>query len=191
MAAVPPAGPDDLVSVLTKDHREVELILAELQLGEGTPQHRRDLADHLTAELVRHSVAEEMYVYPAARKALADGNDVADREIAEHAEVERLLKELEGLDATDPQFDELIGKVIAEVRHHVQEEEKQLLPRLQDACSTAELLELGRLVVRAKDSAPTRPHPSVPDRPPANLILGPGVGMIDRLRDALSGRNRG
>jgi len=191
MAAVPPAAQDDLVSVITKDHREVELILAELQLGEGTPQHRRDLADQLTTELVRHSVAEEMYVYPAARKALADGNDVADQKIAEHAEVERLLKDFEGVDATDPQFDDLIGRVIAEVRHHVQEEEQQLLPRLQDACSTAELLELGRMLVRAKDSAPTRPHPSAPDRPPANLILGPGVGMIDRLRDALSGRNRG
>jgi hypothetical protein len=27
------------------------------------------------------------------------------------------------------------------------------------------------------------------ERPPANKILGPGVGLIDRLRDALSGRN--
>lgn len=180
----------DLVSVITKDHREVELILAELQLGEGTPQHRRELADHLTSELVRHSVAEEMYVYPAARKALADGNDVADQEIAEHAEVERLLKDLEGLDATDPRFEDLIGRVITEVRHHMREEERRLLPRLQEACGTAELLDLGRLVVSAKESAPTRPHPSAPNRPPANLILGPGVGMIDRLRDALSGRNR-
>jgi hypothetical protein len=27
------------------------------------------------------------------------------------------------------------------------------------------------------------------ERPPANKILGPGVGRIDRMRDALSGRN--
>jgi hemerythrin superfamily protein len=190
MATVPPAAQDDLVSVITRDHRGIELILAELQLGEGTPQHRRDLADHLTAELVRHSVAEEMYVYPAARRVLADGNEVADREIAEHAEVERILKDLEGVDATDPQFDELVGNVITEVRHHMLDEEQQLLPRLQRACSSDELLELGRIMVRAKDSAPTRPHPSAPDKPPANRILGPGVGMIDRLRDALTGRNR-
>jgi hemerythrin superfamily protein len=191
MADLSPGAQDDLVSVITRDHRAVELIFAELQLGKGTPQHRRDLADHMTTELVRHSVAEEMYLYPAARRSFPDGDQVADHEIAGHAEVERLLKELEGVDATDPRFDDLVGKVIAEVRHHVREEEEDLLPRLQDACSTEELQELGRMVVRAKDSAPTRPHPAAPDKPPANLILGPGVGMIDRLRDALSGRDRG
>ncbi|TDO46778.1 hemerythrin HHE cation binding domain-containing protein [Kribbella sp. VKM Ac-2527] len=190
MATMPSAAQDDLVGVITKDHREIELILAQLQLGEGTPQHRRDLADHLTTELVRHAVAEEMYMYPAARRVLADGDDVADRAIAEHAEVEHILKDLEGVDATDRQFDDLVGRVIAEVRHHVVDEEQQVLIPLREACGAEGLQELGRMVVRAKESAPTRPHPSAPDKPPANLILGPGVGMIDRLRDALTGRDR-
>jgi hemerythrin superfamily protein len=190
MGVVPPARQDDLVSVITKDHRQVERIFAELESGAGTPEHRRDLADHLTTELVRHSVAEEMYMYPAARRMLPDGDKVADHELEEHAEVERALKDLEGVDATDPAFDELLGTLIADVRHHIQDEEQVLLPRLQEACSIDELEELGRMVVRAKASAPTRPHPSSPDKPPANMILGPGVGMIDRLRDALSGRNR-
>ncbi|GAB2662406.1 hemerythrin domain-containing protein [Kribbella swartbergensis] len=186
---VPPGRQDDLVTVITSDHREIERIFAELESGAGTPQHRRDLADHLTTELVRHSVAEEMFMYPAARRVLPDGDRVADHEIEEHAEVERTLKDLEGVDATDPVFDELVGTLIGDVRLHIQDEEQQLLPRMQAACSVEELEELGRLVVRAKASAPTRPHPSAPDKPPANLILGPGVGMIDRLRDALTGRN--
>jgi hemerythrin superfamily protein len=186
-----PASQDDLVSVITKDHREVEWIFAQLESGQGSPQHRRDLADHLTTELVRHSEAEEIYMYPPARKSLPGGDQVADHEIAEHAEVERTLKDLEGVDATDSTVDDLVGKVIADIRHHVQDEEQQLLPRLQKACGTDELLELGRIVVRAKASAPTRPHPSAPDKPPANMILGPEVGMIDKLRDALSGRDRG
>lgn len=190
MPDLSPGAQDDLVTVVTRDHRAVELIFAELQLGEGTPERRRDLADHLTTELVRHAVAEEMYMYPAARRVLPDGDKIADKEIAEHAEVERLLKELEGVEATDPRFGDLVERVIADVRHHVGEEEEHLLPRLQDACSVEELQELGRMVVRAKDSAPTRPHPSAPDSPPANLILAPGVGMIDRLRDKLSGRDR-
>jgi hemerythrin superfamily protein len=190
MADLTPGTQDDLVSVITRDHRVVELILAELQLGEGTAQHRRDLADHMTTELVRHSVAEEMYMYPAARETLADGDTVADREIAEHAGVERLLKQLEGVDAKDPRFDDLVARVIADVRHHVRDEEEQLLPRLQAACSSERLEDLGRMVARAKASAPTRPHPAAPDRPPANLILAPGVGMIDKLRDALSGHGR-
>jgi hemerythrin superfamily protein len=125
-----PASQDDLVSVITKDHREVEWIFAQLESGQGSPQHRRDLADHLTTELVRHSEAEEIYMYPPARKSFPGGDQVADHEIAEHAEVERTLKDLESVDATDSTVDDLVGKLIADIRHHVQDEEQQLLPRL-------------------------------------------------------------
>src|SRR3954467_8832763 len=40
----------------------------------------------------------------------------------------------------------------------------------------------------AKKTAPTRPHPSAPDKPPANKLLAPGGGLVDRVRHALSGR---
>jgi hypothetical protein len=41
---------------------------------------------------------------------------------------------------------------------------------------------------QAKKTAPTRPHPAAPDKPPANRIMDPGAGLIDRLRDALASR---
>jgi hemerythrin superfamily protein len=181
---------DDLISVIITDHREVEEAFGELERRTGTPQHRRDLVEHVITELVRHSVAEEQFMYPEARKALPDGDELADHEIAEHAEAEQVMKDLEGVDATDPRFDDLLGKLISEVRNHIQEEESELLPRLAEACSADRLRELGRKVTAAKRVAPTRPHPSAPDRPPANLVLGPGVGLIDRMRDALTGRGR-
>jgi hemerythrin superfamily protein len=179
----------DIVSVLVDDHRAVERVFGELQTRQGAPQHRRDLTDHVIAELVRHSVAEEQYLYPTVRTSLPDGDALADHELSEHAEAERTMKDLDGLDPTDPRFDELLGKLINEIRNHVQEEESELLPRLQRACAEAELLDLGEKIVRAKQAAPTRPHPSAPDKPPLNKILGPGVGLIDKMRDALSGRN--
>jgi hypothetical protein len=36
--------------------------------------------------------------------------------------------------------------------------------------------------------APTHPHPSAPDKPPANKLLAPGAALVDRMRDALTGR---
>lgn len=84
----------------------------------------------MIAELVRHSVAEEEFMYPAAREVLDDGDELADHELEEHAEAERLMKDLDGLDPTDPRFDELLTKLIADIRHHVQDEEADLLPRL-------------------------------------------------------------
>jgi iron-sulfur cluster repair protein YtfE (RIC family) len=140
------------------------------------------------AELVRHWLAEEEYMYPAARKALADGGKIADHEIEEHAEAEKVMKRLDGVDPTDPKFDELLTSLIADVRHHIVDEEEDLLPKLQKACSQEELNELGDKVLKAKEKAPTRPHPLAPDKPPANKLLAPGAALVDRMRDRLSGR---
>lgn len=176
----------DLISVITSDHRAVERVFTELETGTGSPEHRRALVDHVITELVRHSVAEEQFMYPAARRVLDNGGELVDHELEEHAEAEQVMKNLEGLSPTDPRFEELLGNLMKDIRHHIDDEEKDLLPRLQDACSPDDLRDLGEKVLRAKEFAPTRPHPSAPDRPPANLVLDAGAGLIDRLRDKLS-----
>ena len=99
------------------------------------------------------------------------------------------MKAIEKADAQDAEFDELVGKLIENVRHHIQEEESLLLPKLRATCDAAELDDLGEKFENSKKTAPTRPHPSAPDRPPANKILAPGAGLNDRMRDAITGRN--
>jgi hemerythrin superfamily protein len=181
-------GEQDVVDILVADHREVEILFVELETRQGTPEHRRQLADVLIAELVRHAVAEEAYVYPTARKALPDGDQIADHEITEHADAERTLKELESVDPSEPRFDELLAHLTSTIRHHVQDEENDLFPRLRAATAREEMVELAGKVTAFKKIAPTRPHPSAPDHPPANKLLAPGTGMIDRIRDALGDR---
>ena len=39
-----------------------------------------------------------------------------------------------------------------------------------------------------KKIEPTHPHPMSSDHPPFNALLGPGAGIVDRLRDMLTGR---
>lgn len=91
----------DMVSVLVTDHKEIKQYFRELEAATDGDA-RRDIADKLTAEVARHSVAEEMYVYPAARKVLVNGDELVDEEIEEHSEVEVLLKQWEGMDGDDP-----------------------------------------------------------------------------------------
>jgi hemerythrin superfamily protein len=176
-----------LLDAIITDHREVEAVFVELESGGGDPQMRRELVDHVIAELVRHSVGEEAFVYPAIRRALGDA--AADHELTEHAEAEKVMKQLDGLDPGDEKFTTLLRTLINDIRHHVTEEEQEILPKLVAACPADELDTLAEKFQQAKKTAPTRPHPSAPDKPPANRILAPGVGMIDRLRDALSGRH--
>ena len=54
-----------------------------------------------------------------------------------------------------------------------------------------ELVELAGKVETAKRLAPTRPHPAAPNAELFHKMVGPGVGMVDRLRDKLTGRSTG
>ncbi|MFF5337110.1 hemerythrin domain-containing protein [Streptomyces sp. NPDC013181] len=181
----------NVIAELTTDHREVDELFARIEAQPVGDEQRRKLADELTIELVRHSVAEEMHLYPAVRRFVDDGDDMADKELEDHAKVERHLKDLEGLSADDPQFDHLVATLKLEVSEHVRDEENRLFPLLAAACSPETLDELGEKVRTAKKTAPTRPHPSAPDSPTGLKILGPGAGLVDRARDLLSGRGKG
>ncbi|MGW7415846.1 hemerythrin domain-containing protein [Streptomyces sp. NPDC054863] len=180
----------DGITELITDHREVDELFAHLEKSSPGDDGARALADRLTTELVRHSVAEEQHLYPAVRAHLPGGDRIADKEIADHAKVEQLLKDLEGLRAGDPRFTRLVSTLKSEVTAHVRDEENNLFPALRKHCSAEAIDELGDRLRRAKKTAPTRPHPGTPDTPPANKLLAPGAGLVDRVRDALSGRGK-
>ncbi|MET9800651.1 hemerythrin domain-containing protein [Streptomyces sp. NPDC006368] len=180
----------DVIAELTHDHEEVEELFTNIEELPPGDERRKQYADQATIELVRHSVAEEEYLYPAVREHITGGDALADKELNDHAAAERTMKDLEGCAADDPRFDMLISKLMTEIRAHILDEENNLFPRLRDACSPEVLEQLGDKVRQAKKTAPTRPHPSAPDKPPANKLLAPGAGLVDRLRDAMSGRGK-
>jgi hypothetical protein len=178
----------NVIAELTVDHREVEGYFARLRALPPGDKERRNVLDDVTIELVRHAVTEEMYLYPAVRRYLSGGNALADKEIQDHAEMKQVLKDLEDLDVDDPQFDILVQKLISDVTEHLREEESELFLSLAQACGPEQLDELGYRIRRAKKVAPTRPHPGVPDTPPGNKLLAPGAGLVDRVRDFVTGR---
>ncbi|MEW2403641.1 hemerythrin domain-containing protein [Streptomyces sp. NPDC046862] len=180
----------NVIDELVTDHREIEEFFGRIEALPPGDKNRKVLADQATIELVRHSVAEEAYLYPAVREHLANGDALADKELDDHSKAEQIMKDLEGCDADDPEFDRLIGMLMIEIRSHLADEEENLFPRLRAACPADALDTLGDKVRQAKKTAPTRPHPSAPDKPPANKLLAPGVGMVDRLRDAMTGRGK-
>ncbi|MEV0977548.1 hemerythrin domain-containing protein [Streptomyces sp. NPDC049915] len=180
----------NVIDELVTDHREVEEMFGQIEALPPGSKDRKLLADKVTMELVRHSVAEEAYLYPAVREHVPGGDAIADKELEDHAEAEQIMKDLEGCDATDPEFDRLIGRLMTEIRSHVADEEGNLFPKLRAACPPQALDQLGDKVRQAKKMAPTRPHPMAPDKPPANKMLAPGTGLVDRIRDALSGRGK-
>src|SRR3954468_9115669 len=119
----------DLIDILTADHHEVLELVDRIPAAE--PKECRELADTVIAELMRHAVAEEMYVYPAMREHLPDGEAAVRHDIEEHQQLEEAMKDLEGLDAADPRFLEVLGRLEAVLRDHVQDEETEQFPQLR------------------------------------------------------------
>jgi hemerythrin superfamily protein len=177
----------DVVDVLTADHRDVTALIGEIW-SVRDPMMRRDLTDTAISELVRHAVAEEMYVYPAMRKYLEDGEKSVEHDVEEHKQLERAMKELEGLEVSSPEFDDTLRKLQEVLTDHVQDEESEQFPELRRRIPHEQLVEMAEKVEKAKKLAPTRPHPSAPNSELFHKLAGPGVGMVDRLKDMITSR---
>jgi len=184
----------DVIEVLEHDHREVEQMFAELESlrGAATDEakaRRKDITEQVTIELVRHSVAEEVLVYPEVdRKVSAEE---AEHAREEHAEAEETLQRLEKLDADDPAFDDELVTLMAEIRHHIEDEEGEMFAHMREVIDAEELRKLGARVEAFKKVAPTRPHPNVPNTPLPRIAAGPAASLFDRMRDLATGRGTG
>ncbi|MER7420383.1 hemerythrin domain-containing protein [Micromonospora peucetia] len=182
---LPPTGEDDgfrpggrsIADIVDAEHRQLrELLLRLTDPGpEPAPEHGLEV---LTAAVSRHLSAEEQYLLPAVRAALPDATDRIDRTIADDRD---LLTALRGL------TDDGLADVAARVRHHV-EEAGALVAALREMASTEELIRLGNRLEIAEEAAPTRPHPGTPATPPWNRVVEPAVGVVDKVRDAVTGR---
>ena len=181
----------DVIEILEHDHREVEEMFAELESLRGAStdeakSRRKELADQVTIELVRHSVAEEVLVYPKVEdKVSAEEVEHARKE---HAEAEETLQKLEKLDPGDPAFDDELSTLMAEIRHHIEDEEGEMFAHMRQVMDPEELRTIGARVEAFKKVAPTRPHPNVPNEPLPRIAAGPAASLLDRMRDLATGR---
>jgi hemerythrin superfamily protein len=188
MTSTGDATEPDVIDALTADHREAQDLTNQIS-ATADSDGRRELTDQLIAELVRHSVAEEMYVYPAMRDHLPDGEQAVEHDIEEHKELETLMKRLEGADADTTEFEDALRSLQQVLADHIRDEESDQFPQLRAHIPAADLVELKEKVELAKKLAPTRPHPGAPNSELFHKLVGPGVGLVDRLRDRLTNRS--
>jgi hemerythrin-like domain-containing protein len=173
----------DAIELLTTDHAEVEQMFRQIEsLPEG--EARSELVAGVIRELSIHAAIEEQILYPVMRKELPDGETLVQEAIDEHQRVKETLADIERSDTSaerDPHLVSLIGNV----RHHVDEEETELFPKLRASVASSELREMGSKLASAKKMAPTHPHPNAPNTPPGNIVGGAAAALLDKARDAL------
>ncbi len=176
----------NVIDLLESDHREVDELFRRVNLSE-----KDDSIEELTRQIVHdlsvHAAVEEQFVYPLIRAKVDGGGDMADEAIEEHQQAKRLLADLEKLDAGSAEHSTAMQQLMETIRHHVEEEEGDVFPKLRSEVDEGTLDKVGTLVEQAKKVVPTHPHPLVPGTATAQLVAGPWAAMADKVRDVLGG----
>jgi hemerythrin superfamily protein len=131
---------DDVVTLIIRDHRALEKLFEQVNSGNGD---RRELLDEILTMLTAHSRAEEERVYPRIAAAAPAEKEEVEHGTDEHHKADELLREAI-LHATEPDFQARFTEFVEAVQHHVEEEESDILPTLEDAVDAEELERLGR-----------------------------------------------
>jgi hemerythrin superfamily protein len=151
-AALAPHAPDkevamarDAVELIKEDHQRVEALFREYeQAGDRAHKTKKRLADEISRELEVHAQVEEESFYPAVgAKAKKDGKELVHEAVEEHHLVRVTLAELAELDPEDESFDAKVQVLMENVRHHVQEEESEMLPQATELLGEEALHRLG------------------------------------------------
>ncbi|MDP9036528.1 MAG: hemerythrin domain-containing protein [Myxococcota bacterium] len=175
----------DVVSFLKRQHSQIKDGFAQVIATRGEERSKQFYS--LRRLLAVHETAEEEIVHPAARRALPNGEAVVDARLREENAAKTLLAELEKLDVDSANFDARLLELQRDVLAHAQAEETLEFERLADVLDATRLERMGKAAELAEQFAPTRPHAGV-ESAAANLFVGPFAAMIDRTRDALSGK---
>lgn len=177
----------DVISFLKDQHEEIRSLFKLVDGSEGSAKH--DAFISLRRLLAVHETAEEEIVHPAARRVLPHGESLVDARLLEENEAKQILAQLEDLDVDSPEFIAKFDMLERGVFTHAQAEEREEFAQLASALDQGQLDRMRRAAELAEKMAPTRPHAGV-ESATANVLAGPFASMLDRARDALSGKSR-
>ncbi|HUR99413.1 MAG TPA: hemerythrin domain-containing protein [Pyrinomonadaceae bacterium] len=138
------------IELLEADHEVVDGLFEQVE--------NSDASDHpvlfarIRTELETHAHIEESLFYPAIQE---EGDDelveLTSDALKEHAEMKVVLGELAAVVSDADKFEPLLTKLIEDVRHHVEEEEGEMFPKVENQFDEAWLDDLGLQMQTEKD----------------------------------------
>ncbi|RMJ25297.1 hypothetical protein PHISP_03829 [Aspergillus sp. HF37] len=167
---------------IKQDHREIESYYKGILSTQDSDEQTR-YQNMFTWELARHSVGEELVVYPAMEKYLRDGSEATEKDRQEHQKVKEQLKKFQDMYCTDSQFIPTIRILMSVLSNHISDEETVDLVKLEEAITPEESDRLARSFSRTKMFVPSRSHPSAPNKPPYETAVGLMTAPLDHLAD--------
>jgi hemerythrin-like domain-containing protein len=147
------------IDLLERQHRDVEELFEEFDdASEGAKKTRERLCQDISDQLAVHSEIEEKLFYPESRQ--EDTEDILRESVEEHLSVKRLLAEIMEAGIEDSNFGARMKVLKEQVEHHVDEEEKELFPKVRKSCSREELEDLGKRMEQLAEKLMEEGEPS-------------------------------
>ncbi|HET6436785.1 MAG TPA: hemerythrin domain-containing protein [Anaeromyxobacter sp.] len=151
------------IDLLKMQHREVEQLFAKFEgTSEGSEKTRERICREIGDALAVHSQIEEKIFYPGSKQ--EDTEELLRESVEEHLAVKRILADIMQPEPSDPQFDAKMQVAKELTEHHIQEEEGELFPLVEEACSREELEEMGSRMKQMADEMKEegQPRASIP-----------------------------
>ncbi len=118
------------VAILKEDHAKVKQLFDQFESTKGGRSKKKIVREAIT-ELKIHAAIEEELFYAAVRKAV--GKDIMNEADEEHHVAKLLIAELESMDGSESHYDAKFLVLAENVRHHIKEEENEMLPKAKGA----------------------------------------------------------
>lgn len=145
------AASTDAISLLTDDHKKVKKLFKDFDKikDKGDAADKEAIVEEICAELTLHAQVEEEVFYPAAREAIKDEDLLNEAEV-EHASAKDLIAQIQVMDSSDPMYDAKVTVLGEYIDHHVEEEEKEMFPKVKKA--KVDLEALGEEIIALKEA---------------------------------------
>jgi hemerythrin superfamily protein len=136
------------IKLLKQQHREVEALFKQLEKAKSA-RPRQKAFEQIADKLAVHATIEERHFYPSVKR--RNTEEILLEAVEEHLGVKRVIADMLELDAGDETF-EAKAKVLKDlVEHHVEEEEKDLFPKVQKLLDADELEAIGEEMASTMD----------------------------------------
>lgn len=175
----------DVVRFFKAQHQIIRRMFEAVLAAHG--EARASSFFELRRLLAVHEAAEEEVVHPVARHALPDGDVVVAARLREEFSAKKLLTKLETLEVDTSLFTSLARNLMANLLTHANAEENDEFARLGTTLDASRLDRMRKAVELAEDIARTRRDAGL-EFATAGVLAGPFATMVDRSRDAISGR---
>ncbi|CAI6309676.1 unnamed protein product [Periconia digitata] len=175
---------------IREDHRAIESAYTEVVYS-SDQEHQTRYGNQFTWELARHSIAEELIIYPAFEKYLgSEGKEMAEKDRGQHHRLKEHLKRFQNMRSSDPDYIPQIQALYADLQQHIKEEEHDDLPALEKALvrdteNKGVSETLAKTFERTKMFVPSRSHPSAGEKPAFESVMGLLSAPVDKLADML------